>query len=136
MHILQSFCIAMFLSLFIHNKTPKVFCLTFGVHVKAPSSLTKKAYDILTEIPKQEAILKKEILSKKGDFVAALKNAPTDRKNLLKTSIDFMKKSFKLWPEDINTGNPLTKGQVLKNHGADASNVLFQAYSAYSLLNN
>ena len=33
MHILQSFCIAMFLSLFIHNKTPKVFCLTFGVHV-------------------------------------------------------------------------------------------------------
>ena len=33
MHILQSFCIAMFLSLFRHNKTPKVFCLTFGVHV-------------------------------------------------------------------------------------------------------
>lgn len=103
---------------------------------EAPSSLTKKAYDILTEIPKQEAILKNEILSKKEDFVAALNNAPTDRKNLLKTSIDFMKKSFKLWPEDINTGNPLTKGQVLKNHGADASNVLFQAYSAYSLLNN
>ena len=34
MHILQSFCIAMFLVLFRHNKTPKVFCLTFGVHVK------------------------------------------------------------------------------------------------------
>ena len=33
MHILQSFCIAMFLVLFRHNKTPKVFCLTFGVHV-------------------------------------------------------------------------------------------------------
>ena len=33
MHVLQSFCIAMFLSLFRHNKTPKVFCLTFGVHV-------------------------------------------------------------------------------------------------------
>ena len=35
MHILQSFCIAMFSVLFRHNKTPKVFCLTFGVHVKA-----------------------------------------------------------------------------------------------------
>ena len=34
MHILQPFCIAVFLSLFRHNKTPKVFCLTFGVHVK------------------------------------------------------------------------------------------------------
>ena len=34
MHILQSFCIAVFLSLFRHNKTPKVFCPTFGVHVK------------------------------------------------------------------------------------------------------
>ena len=34
MHILQSFCIAMFLPFFRHNKTPKVFCLTFGVHVK------------------------------------------------------------------------------------------------------
>ena len=33
MHILQPFCIAVFLSLFKHNKTPKVFCLTFGVHV-------------------------------------------------------------------------------------------------------
>ena len=33
MHILQSFCIAMSLSFFRHNKTPKVFCLTFGVHV-------------------------------------------------------------------------------------------------------
>ena len=33
MHILQSFCIAVFLPLFGHNKTPKVFCLTFGVHV-------------------------------------------------------------------------------------------------------
>ena len=33
MHILQSFCIAVFLSLFRHNKTPKVFCPTFGVHV-------------------------------------------------------------------------------------------------------
>ena len=33
MHILQPFCIAVFLSLFRHNKTPKVFCLTFGVHV-------------------------------------------------------------------------------------------------------
>ena len=33
MHILQSFCIAMFPVLFRHNKTPKVFCLTFGVHV-------------------------------------------------------------------------------------------------------
>ena len=33
MHIFQSFCIAMFLVLFRHNKTPKVFCLTFGVHV-------------------------------------------------------------------------------------------------------
>jgi hypothetical protein len=31
MHVLQSFCIAMFLVLFGHNKTPKVFCLTFGV---------------------------------------------------------------------------------------------------------
>ena len=39
MHILQSFCIAMFLSLFRHNKTPKVFCLTFGVHVSGPASL-------------------------------------------------------------------------------------------------
>ena len=34
MHILQSFCIAMFPVLFRHNKTPKVFCLTFGVHIK------------------------------------------------------------------------------------------------------
>ena len=33
MHILQSFYITMFLVLFRHNKTPKVFCLTFGVHV-------------------------------------------------------------------------------------------------------
>lgn len=33
MHILQSFRIAVFLSFFRHNKTPKVFCLTFGVHV-------------------------------------------------------------------------------------------------------
>ena len=33
MHILQSLCIAVFLSLFRHNKIPKVFCLTFGVHV-------------------------------------------------------------------------------------------------------
>ena len=36
MHILQPFCIAVFLSLFRHNKTPKVFCLTFGVHVIEP----------------------------------------------------------------------------------------------------
>ena len=28
----------MFLSLFRHNKTPKVFCLTFGVHVMFPGS--------------------------------------------------------------------------------------------------
>ena len=33
MHVFQSFCIAMSLVLFRHNKTPKVFCLTFGVHV-------------------------------------------------------------------------------------------------------
>ena len=35
MHILQSLCIAVFLSLFRHNKPPKFFCLTFGVHVIA-----------------------------------------------------------------------------------------------------
>ena len=35
MHILQPFCIPMFSVLFRHNKTPKVFCLTFGVHVKS-----------------------------------------------------------------------------------------------------
>ena len=37
MHVFQSFCIAMSLVLFRHNKTPKVFCLTFGGHVKLVS---------------------------------------------------------------------------------------------------
>ena len=45
MHILQSFRIAVFLSFFRHNKTPKVFCLTFGVHVIGAAPLTfKTAY--------------------------------------------------------------------------------------------
>ena len=34
MHIFQSLYITVLLVLFKHNKTPKVFCLTFGVHVK------------------------------------------------------------------------------------------------------
>ncbi len=33
MHIFQSLYITVLLVLFKHNKTPKVFCLTFGVHV-------------------------------------------------------------------------------------------------------
>ena len=47
MHILQSFCIDMFLSLFRHNKTPKVFCLTFGVHV---SFLVSPLFFLIVEV--------------------------------------------------------------------------------------
>ena len=47
MHVLQSFCIAMFLVLFRHNKTPKVFCLTFGVHVNCSGSLFSFLLEIL-----------------------------------------------------------------------------------------
>jgi len=36
----------MFLSLFIHNKTPKVFCLTFGVHVILGRLLFILGYDV------------------------------------------------------------------------------------------
>ena len=47
MHILQPFCIAVFLSLFRHNKTPKVFCLTFGGHVNPDwSSFFSKMEDL------------------------------------------------------------------------------------------
>ena len=37
----------MFLSLFRHNKTPKVFCLTFGVHVKKSPSFFLYVYVLI-----------------------------------------------------------------------------------------
>ena len=39
-HIHKTFCIPMLPVLFRHNKTPKVFCLTFGVHVKLESRIS------------------------------------------------------------------------------------------------
>ena len=47
----------MFLSLFRHNKTPKVFCLTFGVHVIGREEGKKEGVEIGREEGREETMV-------------------------------------------------------------------------------
>ena len=76
----------MFLILFRHNKTPKVFCLTFGVHVTHQDlgqlQMYVNYYDRLEKTPEEKPTIGILLCTAKNDTVVRM-TLPQDNASIL-----------------------------------------------------